>query len=177
MSDKGTLRALLIGGSATLLLAPAALAASAALPQPAKDFSSGGYHNHVSLSLVTSVDGKRIQPGGAPLGANFAVGGIYVQCPSAPKIGVTTPFAAVPFPGLALRRSHGHYGFSRTFSDAVELGATSKIVKTTLKVTFIGSVASPTLITGTVKITGRPCQTTAHYSAKVNNSIPVAPGA
>lgn len=152
------------------------LAASAPLLLTAKEYSTHGYAHNVSVSLVTSATNpKRIQAGPAPLGSQFAVGGIYARCPGAPKSASTTPFAGIAFPALTLRLSHGHYGFSKRLKVNQFLLASSLGKPVKLNVLFTGIVASSTLIKGTVTITGSQCKTTASYSAKPTTSA-VAPG-
>lgn len=176
MLRKGASLTVVAAALVALCAQGSSLAASAPLPLTAKEYSTGGYTHHVSVSFVTSATNpKKIQPGPAPLGTEFAVGGIYVQCPGAPKSSSTTPFAAIAYPGLTLRLSHGRYGFSKRlkFNQFLLASSLGKPVK--LSVLFTGTVASSKLIKGTVKITGSQCKTTANYSAKPT-SAPVAPG-
>jgi hypothetical protein len=153
-----------------------ALAASAPLLLPAKQYATHGYTHNVSVSLVTSATNpKKIQAGPAPLGSQFALGGIFAQCPGAPKSATTTPFTPIAFPAITLRLSHGHYGFSKQLKLNQFLSASSLTKPVKLTVLFTGTVASRTLIKGTVEITGSQCKKTASYSAKPTSS-PVAPG-
>ncbi|MFI4985007.1 MAG: hypothetical protein ACHQAV_03350 [Solirubrobacterales bacterium] len=153
-----------------------ALAAPAPLPLTAKEYSTHGYTHNVSVSLVTSAtDPKKIQAGPAPLGSQFAVGGIYARCPGAPKSAGITPFAGIAFPALTLRLSHGHYGFSKQLKVNQFLLASSLGKPVKLTVLFTGTVVSSTLIKGAVKISGSQCRSTAPYSAKPT-TFAVAPG-
>jgi hypothetical protein len=164
---------LLLVGAA--LVAPA-LAGAAPLPKTATAYSSSE-KQRVSVTLVTNAtNAKRIQAGAAPLGSQFAVGGIFVRCPTAPRSGPTVPFTTIPFPALTLRLSHGHYGFSKRLKLSRSLLATSKLEEVKLTVLFRGTVITPALVTGTVKITGKRCATTAKYSAKPSSTAQVAPG-
>ena len=167
---------LVTAGLAALAIQAVALAASAPLPLTAKEYSTHGYTHNVSVSLVTSATNpKKVQAGPAPLGSQFAVGGIFARCPGAPKSAGTTPFAGIAFPAITLRLFHGHYGFSRRLNVNQFLLASSLGKPVKLEILFTGTVVSRTLITGTVKITGSECKKTASYSAKPT-TLPVAPG-
>ncbi|HWX74820.1 MAG TPA: hypothetical protein VNZ05_05900 [Solirubrobacteraceae bacterium] len=165
--------ALLTAGAA---LAAPALAGSPPLPKTASAYESApGRAVHVDL-VTNATNAKRIQPGGAPLGAQFAVGGIYANCPKAPHSGSRTPFLSIPFPALTLKLSHGRYSFSKRLKASRSVLASSLRGEVKLTVQFSGTVQSSTAIAGTVKITGKPCSTTAKYSAKFSPGTPVAPG-
>lgn len=160
------------------MLVPTFALAAAPLLATGKDYSTKGYKQRVSVSLVTSATNpKKIEPGSAPLGSQFAVGGIYVQCPGAPRSTATTsaPFAGIAFPALKLKLSHGKYSFSKKLQVSQFLLATSLTKPVKLKVLFTGTVRSAKLIVGTVKITGKQCATTASYQARAT-TVPVAPG-
>ena len=132
----------------------------------------------VHVSLVTSAaNPNKIQPGAAPLGSQFAVGGIYVSCPGAPRSGARAPFVTIPFPGLTLTLTHSHYSFSKKLKLKRSLLATTLREEVPLTVLFTGTVIKPTVLRGTVKVTGKQCATTAKYSAKAHPNTPVAPGA
>ncbi len=159
-------------------LLPAVALAAAPLLVPAKNYATKGYRNGVSVSFVTSAgNAKKIEPGGAPLGAQFAVGGIYVRCPSAPRSTSTsaTPFTGIPFPAIRLRLSHGSYGFAKTLRVSQSILASSLGKPVKLTVHFTGTVRNPKLITGTVKVAGPKCATTATYAAH-ERTFAVAPG-
>ena len=116
-------------------LLPAVALAAAPLLTPGRSFATKAYHNGVSVSFVTSArDPKQIEPGPAPLAAQFAVGGLFVRCPSAPKSTSTTPFTGIPFPAIRLRLSHGSYGFVKTLKVTQSILASSlgKPVKLTV---------------------------------------------
>jgi hypothetical protein len=85
------------------------------------------------------------------------------------------PFASIAFPAITLRLSHGRYGFSKRLKLNQFLLASSLTKPVKLTVVFTGTVASSTLIKGSVKITGSQCKKTASYSAKPTTSA-VAPG-
>lgn len=164
-------------GLVAVLLVGVALAAP--LPQGAKAFSTGGRKHGLSLTLVTSVSGKSIEPGEAALGSQFALSGGAVECHKAKKNHGfhETPFALFGFPGAKLKLTHGKYGFSKaTKSETSALGSSAKPFK--LTVTIAGVVASPTSIKGTVKVKGGPCTSKKplKFNAKLDNKIPVAPG-
>jgi hypothetical protein len=163
-------------GGAVAAAAPA-LAAKPPLLKTATAYTSGESKHGVSVTLVTSAtDPKRIQPGGAPLGSQFAAGGIYARCPAAPRSGTAEPFTGIPFPALTLRLSHGHYGFSKRLQVTQFLVASTLRASVKLTVLFTGTVLKQTLIAGTVKITGKQCATTAKYTAKPSSNLQVAPG-
>jgi hypothetical protein len=152
------------------------VALGAPLPVGAKAYSTAGRKHGVSLTLVTSTSGKRIEAGQAALGSQFALGG-GVSCPKAKKNHgfPETPFAVFGFPGATLL-SHGSYGFSKTAKSVTPvLGSYARTFK--LKVRIAGSVASPTSIDGTVTTKGGPWpQRKLKFKAKLDHEIPVAPG-
>jgi hypothetical protein len=162
------------------VLAAVALAA-APLPKPASAFSTGGFKHGVSLTLVSSVDGKKIEAGGAALGSQFALSGGAVQCPKAKKSKGfhEVPFAIFGFPGAKLKLSHGTYGFSKSITEreAVPLGSEG-VKPFTLKVKIAATVTGPTAIAGTVKASGGPCKSKKPiaFKAKLDPKLPVAPG-
>jgi hypothetical protein len=168
-------------GASGLLLAAAALAA-APLPKTASAYSTGAGKHKVSITLVTGAsDPKKIEPGAAALGSQFALSGGSLQCPKAKKgPGFHgTPFAIFGFPGAELKLSHGKYAFSKTAKEANTAPLGSAGVKPfTLKVRITGTVLSPTKIAGTVTAKGGPCTTKLplKYTAKPNPKLPVAPG-
>lgn len=160
----------------TALAVPAGALAAAPLPLKAKDYGSKGYSNHVNVQLVTSANSaKQFIAGVAPIASNFAMGGIYLQCPTAPRSINTVPFAGVPYPAITLKLSHGKYSFSRRFSVNQQIAATTLKGRVRLTVLFTGTVISQGLIKGQVKVSGQKCATTANYSARPT-SFPVAPG-
>ncbi len=164
-------------GLVVVLLVGVALAAP--LPKGAKAYSTAGRKHGVSLTLVTSSSGKRIELGEAALGSQFALSGGAVNCPKAKKNHGfhETPFAIFGFPGATLKLSHGKYGFSKTTkSETSALGSSAKTFK--LRVTIAATVASPTSIKGTVTAKGGPCTSKKplKFNAKLDNKIPVAPG-
>jgi hypothetical protein len=162
--------------AATLSLAGSA--AAAPLPTTATAYTSHGYKQGVSVTLVTSATNpRRIQAGAAPLGTEFATGGIYARCPKAPKAGKApfAPFAGLRFPALTLTLSHGHYGFSRTLHDTVSIFASS-LSNVKLTVLFSGTVISPSLIQLTVRISGKGCANSAKVPVKAAPGEKVAPG-
>lgn len=176
MLGKGASLTFAAAGLLALCAQGVSLASSPPLPLKAKDYSTQGYVNNVSVGLVTSATSrKKILAGPAPLGSQFAVGAIFARCPGAPKSAVTTPFTGIAFPAITLRLSHGRYGFSKRLNVNQFLLASSLSKAVKLEVLFTGTVASTKLIKGTVKITGSQCKTTANYSAKATN-VPVAPG-
>lgn len=157
-------------------LAPAQALAAAPLPATGKQYSTKGYRQRVSVSLVTSAASpKQILPGPAPLGSQFAVGGIFLQCPGVPKSATSTPFTGIAFPALKLRLSHGRYSFSKRITVSQFILASAQTKPVTLKVLFTGTVVTKRLITGTVKVTGKQCATTSSYAAR-QTTVAVAPG-
>ncbi len=174
MRNRGV-SAIAIGAFAFAAVVPAVALGAAPLPLKAKGFSSGHYSNGVTVSLVTSANGRKIVAGAAPLGANFAVGGIYVQCPTAPRSLSVVPFTNIAFPAMTLKLSHGKYSFSRRLSASQQIGASRLTGRVSLTVQFSGTVISPRLIKGQVKVSGSKCATSASYSARPTG-LPVAPG-
>jgi hypothetical protein len=163
-------------------LAMPALAA-APLPQTAKAYSTGGYEHGLSFTLVTSAaNPKRIEPGSATAGSQFALSNGAIQCKKAKRApGVPEPpFAIFGFPGATLKLSAGMYGFAKTITqrETSVLGSTST-AKFTLKVKIVGTVVSPTRIEGTVKPTGGPCtaKSPIPFTANRDPKLPVAPSA
>ena len=165
---------------ALLCLATAATAVSPPLPTKAKAFSTGGFARRVSLTLVTSATNpKRIESGQAAVGSQYAMSGGAVQCPKAKRgTGVhETPFAVFGFPGATLKMVKGAYGFSKTSKEKTSaLGSAGGEFK--LKVKIVGKVISPTMISGTVKVTGGPCtiKKPVSFKAMLDPKLPVAPG-
>jgi hypothetical protein len=162
---------------AALALAVPALAAAPKLPVRARLYSTGGYQSGVSVNLVINAKNPKIvQPGPAHLFGMFATGGIFVQCPTAPKSSRVTPLAAIPFPSFSLRRSHGQYVFSTSIRGAVTLLASSRTSPVAVTVALSGRVLTRTTIKGTVKISGAPCKRSATYTATLNRTARVEPG-
>jgi hypothetical protein len=156
-----------------LALAPGAPAAP--LPHKEKDYSTHGYQHGVSVQMITSAtNGRRIEAGTAPIGSQYAAGGIYVKCPHVTKTGPFEPFMLVPYPAITMKLSHGHYGFSKKISERTNV-LSSSAPASTVKVTFTGSVRSASEIAGTVTITGGVCATKAAYTARLT-AEKVAPG-
>jgi hypothetical protein len=139
----------------------------------------GGFARGVSLTLVTgAANPKRIEKGAAAAGSQFAMSGGAVQCPKEKKgEGFhEVPFAVFGFPGATLKLVKGVYGFSKTTKEKTSaLGGTGSSF--TLKVKIVGTVTSPTLISGTVQATGGPCtmKKPVGFSAKLDPELPVAP--
>ncbi len=168
-------------GACCVLLGLSALALAAAqLPKPAKAFTTkSGLKGKLSLTLVTSTDGKSIEEGDAALGSQFALSGGVIHCPKAKRAPGSheAPFAIFGFPRTALKLGKGKYGFSAHVvqHEASLLGGTAKPF--TLKVQITGTVVNPTTINGTLSAKGGKCTTKKPlaYVAKVNPKIPVAP--
>jgi hypothetical protein len=153
-----------------------ALAARAALLQKARAYSTLGYQHGVEVDIITSArNPRRIEAGTAPLGAQFATGGIYVQCPGAPRSSAILPFVTVPFPAITLKLSHGRYGFARTLHVSRPVVLSSLKLPVTLSITFTGTVRSPQLLAGTVRVSGQQCRASSGYRAKLTHEA-VAPG-
>lgn len=177
-------RMTVIAASASVVLACALAAgalAAAPLPKPASAFSTGGLKHGVSLTLVSSADGKKIEAGGAALGSQFALSGGTIQCPKARHSATFhgTPFALFGFPGVTLKLSHGKYGFSKSFTEHGVVPLGSEGVKPfTLKVKIAATVTGPTAIAGTVKASGGPCKSKKPivFKAKLDPKLPVATG-
>jgi hypothetical protein len=168
-------------GACCALLGLSAIALAAQPPKPAKAFTTkAGRRGKLSLTLVTSADGKKIEEGEAAIGSQFALSGGSVSCPKAKKEKGfhETPFALFGFPRTTLKPTGGKYGFSARVvqREATVLGSTAKSF--TLKVKVAGTVVNPTTIKGTVSAKGGRCTTKKPlpYVAKVNPKVPVAPG-
>lgn len=168
-------------GAFGLMLGAVALAA-APLPKTGIAYSTSAGKHKVSITLVTGAsDPKRIEPGAAALGSQFALSGGSLQCPKAKKSPGFhgEPFAVFGFPGAKLKLTHGKYAFSKTAKvpNTAPFGS-SGVKPFTLKVKITGTVLSPTKITGTVTAKGGPCATKKplRYTAKANPKLPVAPG-
>ena len=162
---------------AALAVSAVALAAPPKLPLRAKVYSTNGYQGGVSVNLVINATNPRVvQPGPAHIFGMFATGGIFVQCPMAPKSARATPIAPIPFPSFTLRRSHGHYVFSTSIRSAVTLLASRRTSPAALRVVLTGTVLTSRQIKGSVKVLGAPCKRTAAYTATLNPALRVAPG-
>ena len=155
--------------------------AAAQLPKSAKAFSTKpGRKTKLSLTLVTSSDGRMIEEGAAALGSQFALSGGVVRCPKAKKAQGfhEVPFAPFGFPHTTLKLTNGKYGFSARVVQpgATVIGSTAKPF--TLKMKIAGTVVNPTTITGTLSARGGKCTTKKPlaYVAKLNPKDPVAPG-
>jgi hypothetical protein len=172
---------LLVAALATAL-ALATAAALAARPKPklplrAKAYMTGGYQNGVSVSLViNATNPKIVQAGAAQVFGLYTKGGIYVQCPTAPKSSRALPFAPIAFPSFKLRLKHGHYVFSTRIRGAVTLLASRRTSPVAVSVRLTGTVVSKRQIKGTVKVAGAPCRRTAKYTATLNRTARVEPG-
>lgn len=176
-----------VGGILTLvacgtLLALAAVAVAAALPKSGAAFTTPAGRGHkLSLTLVTSADGRSIEEGGAALGSQFALSGGSIRCPKAKKAAGfhEVPFALFGFPKTALKPMHGAYGFTVHVvePEASVLGSAAK--RFTLKLKITGTVVDAGMIKGTIVARGGKCTTKKPlaYTAKVNPKVPVAPGA
>ena len=169
-----------MGASLAILVAGVALA-SAPLPKTGKAYTTAGNKGGVGITLVTNATNpKKIQPGAAALGSQFALSGGSVLCPKAKKSSGFhgTPFAIFGFPGAKLKLIHGKYGFVKTVRvpNTVPLGSFA-VKPFTLKVKIVGAVANSNLIKGTAKATGGPCASKKplKFRAKLS-TIPVAPG-
>lgn len=166
---------------ATLALAGVALAAT--LPKGGKAFTtpSTKHRAKLSLTLVTSADGRSIEEGAAAIGSQYALSGGSISCPKAKKQPGfhETPFALFGFPATALKLKGGSYGFAAhvTQTEASILGSTAKPF--TLKVKIVGTVVNATTIEGTLSAKGGRCTTAKPlaFKLKTNPKVPVAPGA
>ena len=124
---------------------------------------------------------KRIEPGLASAASQFALSNGAIQCKRVKRAAgdPETPFAIFGFPGATLKLSHGQYGFSKseTQREASPLGAKSP-AKFTLKAKVTGVLVNSTTIEGTAKVSGGPCTVAKPipYVAKVDRTVPVAPG-
>jgi hypothetical protein len=172
----------ILGGAVALLcLAAAATAAAPPLPKTAMAYSTSGFADRVSFTLVTSPSNpKRIEKGVAAAGSQFALSGGAVQCPKAKKNAGfhEVPFAIFGFPGVTLKLKNGTYAFSKKIRRAGTVPLGSSGTGFVLKVTLTGNVVSPTLIEGTVEASGGVCtmKKPANYKAKLDPQLPVAPG-
>jgi hypothetical protein len=166
-----------------LLLATALVAAAASsAPKltPRSDYSGGSIaKGKINIDLVSRSATQIVASpaGGVPVGSNFALSLMFLHCTKL-KLADGEPSAlGIPVPALKLRKRHGRYGFSASYTRK-GLSALGVAKTITAKVKLSGTVVSPTLISGTVRVKGGACGVgSERYAAKLNKSIPVAPNA
>ena len=148
-------------------------AASAAKPTA---HSSYGFlkagHFSVTLNTVTATQIASSPPN--VLGSQFPITGIGITCPGK-KVAGRSPFLDLGFPGATLKLRHGHYGFTRAYTEkAVSKllpGATTTIKSVKIKLT--ATVATTKLITGTVSVRAAGCSLkTSSFRARFTQTLP-----
>ena len=159
MSAKGVRRTGIAGIGMAVVLAGAAFAA-APLPMAGKSYSDGVTlgQGKLSIAFVISSNPKKIAAGKPVLGVAHSGG--FLECPKTPHFSTGAPYVEFPFPATRLKLSGGKYGFSvsETKTNLTFLGSSEK---GKLKVEIKGTVASPTLITGSLTASGEGCTTGA----------------
>jgi len=108
------------------------------------------------------------------LGSQFPITGIGVTCPGK-KVSGRSPFLDLGFPGATLKLKHGHYGFSRAYTERgvskLVPGATTTLKS--VKIKLSATVATSKLITGTVSVKAAGCSLkSSTFRAKFTQTLP-----
>jgi len=101
-------------------------------------------------------------------GSQYLEGTILTNCPAVSSKALTSP----GYPQIVLKPVHGSYGFSLSYTvTSVESGYPGQANKTltSVHVRLTGKVESPSVIVGTVQLTGAPCTTPTYaYTARID---------
>jgi hypothetical protein len=128
---------------------------------------------HFSITLQAK-SAKQIAAGN--VAANVGESDVLVVCPTTASAPTVELLAS--FPGAKLKLSHGRYGFKLSYTETHARlntisgpgAGTHTSVEARVKVT--GTLASATLIKGTVSVTATGCsQPTAQYRATLDKSL------
>ena len=176
------LRAAAVGTALAVSVAGGVALAAAPLPITHSAYESGGNQRGGITYVISATNPKVVVAGAAAVGSQYALSGGSVLCPKAKRNPGFTgkPFAVFGFPAATFKLSHGRYTLTREFTQrhVVPLGSASAKSPFTLKLKITATVVNSTTITGTIKATGGSCTTAKaiKYTAKLNKSLPVAPG-
>jgi hypothetical protein len=162
LTRRQSLSAAIGGLGLAAALATAAFAAAPA-PHARKYYDNSKQHAKSSIFLLISANGKKIVPGpdffhGGPQGSN-----VDPACSAGQ--------AQAGFNGTSLKLSHGHYGFSDTWTAHAQIieskpGGGEKLVPVTLKITITGKVKNAKTISGTIKWKGCNGAKTSKFNYK-----------
>jgi hypothetical protein len=155
----------LVAVVAVAALSSVAIAAVAPKPRTVFFYVS---HGHFSITLVRKA-ATQIQEGRP--GSTSVVSDVLIVCPAGGKSSVSE--LLLGFPGAKLKRTRGHYRFTRSYSwkhprlNIISgTGAGTHTFLKSANVNVTGTVATAKLITGAVSVKAKGCiLPSSHYRA------------